>query len=112
MDERRALHQVAPTAVKAVDTSGAGDAFIGCFAQALVQSAFCGGYFLIAISASLVIRSASYKLAILMGLALYIAGCVLFYPASHMAAYTMFLAAIFAIVIGLSFLETAAIPTT
>ncbi|QUG73576.1 L-fucose:H+ symporter permease (plasmid) [Erwinia sp. E602] len=78
------------------------------FASALVQSAFYGGYFLIAIPASLVIRSSSYKIAILIGLALYIAGCVMFYPASHMATYTMFLAAIFAIAIGLSFLETAA----
>ncbi|MCW1831480.1 L-fucose:H+ symporter permease [Pantoea ananatis] len=78
------------------------------FASALVQSAFYGGYFLIAIPASLVIRKTSYKLAILAGLALYILGCLLFYPASHMATYTMFLAAIFAIAIGLSFLETAA----
>jgi len=78
------------------------------FASALVQSAFYGGYFLIAIPASLVIRSSSYKIAILLGLALYIVGCVLFYPASHMATYTMFLAAIFAIAIGLSFLATAA----
>lgn len=78
------------------------------FASALVQSAFYGGYFLIAIPASLVIRKSSYKAAILIGLTLYIAGCILFYPASHMATYTMFLAAIFAIAIGLSFLETAA----
>ncbi|QZE28710.1 L-fucose:H+ symporter permease [Pantoea ananatis] len=78
------------------------------FASALVQSAFYGGYFLIAIPASLVIRKTSYKLAILAGLALYILGCLLFYPASHRATYTMFLAAIFAIAIGLSFLETAA----
>ena len=78
------------------------------FASALVQSAFYGGYFLIAIPASMVIRKTSYKLAIMTGLSLYIIGCVLFYPASHMATYTMFLAAIFAIAIGLSFLETAA----
>ncbi|QKJ85747.1 L-fucose permease [Paramixta manurensis] len=78
------------------------------FASALVQSAFYGGYFLIAIPASLVIRKSSYKIAILTGLVLYIVGCVMFYPASHMATYTMFLAAIFAIAIGLSFLETAA----
>lgn len=78
------------------------------FASALVQSAFYGGYFLIAIPASVVIRKSSYKIAILIGLTLYIAGCSLFYPASHMATYTMFLAAIFAIAIGLSFLETAA----
>ncbi|ENG5526792.1 L-fucose:H+ symporter permease [Salmonella enterica subsp. enterica serovar Bareilly] len=78
------------------------------FASALVQSAFYGGYFLIAIPASLVIKKTSYKVAILIGLTLYIVGCTLFFPASHMATYTMFLAAIFAIAIGLSFLETAA----
>ncbi len=78
------------------------------FASALVQSAFYGGYFLIAIPASLVIKKTSYKVAILIGLTLYIGGCTLFFPASHMATYTMFLAAIFAIAIGLSFLETAA----
>lgn len=44
----------------------------------------------------------------MVGLILYIAGCSMFFPASHMATYTMFLAAIFAIAIGLSFLETAA----
>ncbi|MCK3654628.1 L-fucose:H+ symporter permease [Pasteurellaceae bacterium Macca] len=78
------------------------------FASALVQSAFYGGYFLIAIPASLVIKKTSYKVAILIGLTLYIVGCSLFYPASHMATYTMFLAAIFSIAIGLSFLETSA----
>ena len=78
------------------------------FASALVQSAFYGGYFLIAIPASQVIKKASYKVAILVGLVLYIIGCSLFYPASHMATYTMFLVAIFAIAIGLSFLETSA----
>ncbi|MGR6980021.1 L-fucose:H+ symporter permease [Testudinibacter sp. P27/CKL/0425] len=78
------------------------------FASALVQSAFYGGYFLIAIPASLVIKKTSYKIAILIGLTLYIGGCMMFYPASHMATYTMFLAAIFSIAIGLSFLETSA----
>ncbi len=37
------LHHVAPTAVNAVDTSGAGDAFIGCFAQALVKTGDIAG---------------------------------------------------------------------
>lgn len=78
------------------------------FASALVQSAFYGGYFLIAIPASLVIKKTSYKMAIMIGLSLYIFGCTAFFPASHMATYTMFLAAIFAIAVGLSFLETAA----
>ncbi|MEI6056557.1 MAG: L-fucose:H+ symporter permease [Lentisphaerota bacterium] len=78
------------------------------FATALVQSAFYGGYFIVAIPASLVIKNATYKVAIITGLLFYIIGCGLFFPASKMATYTMFLGAIFAIAIGLSFLETAA----
>lgn len=78
------------------------------FASALVQSAFYGGYFLISIPASMVIKKTTYKTSILIGLLFYIIGCILFFPASHMATYTMFLFAIFSIAIGLGFLETAA----
>lgn len=74
---------------------------------AFVQSAFYGGYFLIAIPASLVIKKTSYKFAIMLGLIAYIIGAGLFFPASRVATYSMFLFAIFAIAIGLSFLETA-----
>ncbi|MDR7074005.1 L-fucose:H+ symporter permease [Fictibacillus barbaricus] len=78
------------------------------FASALVQSAFYGGYFLIAIPASIIIKKTTYKLGIIIGLLFYIAGCALFFPASHIATYTMFLFALFSIAIGLGFLETAA----
>ncbi|MEQ2527996.1 L-fucose:H+ symporter permease [Robertmurraya yapensis] len=77
-------------------------------ATAFVQSAFYGGYFLIAIPAATIIKKTSYKVAIIIGLLLYIIGCSLFFPASHMATYSMFLVAIFGIAIGLSFLETSA----
>lgn len=77
------------------------------FASALVQSAFYGGYFLIAIPASMIIKKTSYKTGILIGLTVYIIGCSLFYPASTMATYTMFLVAILAMAFGLSFLETS-----
>ncbi|MBK0870186.1 L-fucose:H+ symporter permease [Saccharopolyspora sp. HNM0986] len=77
-------------------------------AAAFVQSAFYGGYFLIAIPASRFIKHTSYKAAVMAGLALYIVGCWLFFPASQMATYSMFLVAIFAIAVGLSFLETSA----
>ncbi|MDN8847829.1 MFS transporter, partial [Staphylococcus aureus] len=50
----------------------------------------------------------SYRLTIVTGLLLYIIGCALFFPASHMATYGMFLAALFIIAIGLSCLETSA----
>jgi MFS transporter, FHS family, L-fucose permease len=78
------------------------------FASAFVQSAFFGGYFVMAIPAAMLMKKKSYISAILVGLAFYIVGCILFFPASHMATYTMFLVAIFAIALGLSFLETSA----
>jgi MFS transporter, FHS family, L-fucose permease len=78
------------------------------FASAFVQSAFYGGYFLVAIPASMVIKKTNYKIGIMTGLIFYIIGCSLFFPASHMATYTMFLVALFAIAVGLGFLETSA----
>lgn len=77
------------------------------FASAFVQSAFYGGYFVLAIPASRIIRRGSYKTGILVGLTFYIVGCTMFFPASRMATYSVFLAAIFAIAVGLSFLETS-----
>lgn len=77
------------------------------FASAFVQSAFYGGYFLLAIPASRVIRNWTYKVGILVGLTFYIVGCSLFFPASKVATYSMFLVALFAIAVGLSFLETS-----
>lgn len=76
-------------------------------ATAFVQSAFYGGYFLMAIPASRIVKKASYKVAILVGLMFYIIGCSLFFPASRIATYSVFLVAIFAIAVGLSFLETS-----
>src|SRR5699024_5299165 len=78
------------------------------FASAFVQSAFYGGYFIFALPAAWLVRKSSYRLAIVTGLFLYIIGCALFFPASHMATYGMFLAALFIIAIGLSCLETSA----
>lgn len=77
-------------------------------ASAFVQSAFYLGYFILAIPASRVIKRTSYKFAIVTGLALYTVGCALFFPASHLATYGVFLIALFAIACGLSFLETSA----
>ena len=76
-------------------------------ATAFVQSAFYGGYFVIAIPASLFIKKSSYKMGIVVGLALFAVGCFLFFPASTLATYSMFLFAIFVEAIGLSFLETS-----
>lgn len=77
-------------------------------ASAFVQSAFYGGYFVVAVPASRIIRRTSYKTGVLIGLIVYILGCALFFPASTLATYGMFLFCIFAIAVGLSFLETSA----
>jgi FHS family L-fucose permease-like MFS transporter len=77
------------------------------FQTAFVQSAFYLGYFFVAIPAAMVVRRLSYKSTILIGLLLYMFGCLLFFPAASTAKYGMFLLALFVIAAGLSFLETA-----
>lgn len=76
----------------------------------LVQTAFYGGYFLGAIPAALAMRRLGYKYGILIGLALYFIGAVLFYPAAELRQFAFFLLALYIIAFGLSFLETAANP--
>jgi FHS family L-fucose permease-like MFS transporter len=83
---------------------------LGDFASGLVQSAFYLGYFCFAIPASLVMRRFGYKNAVVMGLLLFGAGALLFWPASAMLSYRFFLFALFVIASGLAFLETAANP--
>lgn len=77
---------------------------------ALVQVAFYGGYFAMAFPAAMFIRRYSYKAGILMGLGLYAAGALLFFPAKLTGQYYPFLAAYFIMTCGLSFLETSANP--
>jgi FHS family L-fucose permease-like MFS transporter len=76
----------------------------------LVQSAFYLGYFLVAMPAGQLMRKAGYKAGILIGLCLYGAGCILFWPAAIVAQYWFFLMALFIIATGLAFLETASSP--
>ncbi|HJU08488.1 MAG TPA: L-fucose:H+ symporter permease, partial [Rhodanobacteraceae bacterium] len=76
----------------------------------LVQSAFYLGYFLLAIPAGICMRRIGFKGAILVGLALYAIGALLFYPAASDLSYPLFLCGLFVIASGLSFLETSANP--
>ena len=77
---------------------------------ALVQVAFYGGYFAMAFPAAMFIRKYSYKAGILLGLALYAIGALLFFPAKMSGEYYPFLLAYFILTCGLSFLETSANP--
>jgi FHS family L-fucose permease-like MFS transporter len=80
------------------------------FEGSLVQFAFYGGYFAMAFPAALFIKRYSYKAGILLGLALYATGALLFIPGSMMLVFWPFLVAYFTLTCGLSFLETAANP--
>ncbi len=80
------------------------------FQTTFVQYAFYGAYFCLAIPAALIIKKYSYKTGILIGLGMFIAGGLLFYPASKTMVYGHFLAALFILAGGLSLLETSANP--
>lgn len=76
----------------------------------LVQVAFYGGYFCMALPAALFIRRHSFRSGIVMGLALYALGVLLFIPARTIGSFAPFLVAYFILTCGLSFLETTANP--
>ncbi|MBB3348490.1 MULTISPECIES: L-fucose:H+ symporter permease [unclassified Sphingomonas] len=76
----------------------------------LVQSAFYLGYFCLAIPAALTMRRFGYRAAVLLGLLLYGAGALMFWPAAAWQSYPAFLLALFVIASGLGFLETSANP--
>ena len=83
---------------------------ISRFQAGLVQSAFYLGYFLLALPAGLLMKRHGYKSGFLTGLGLFATGCFLFLPAAHSGKYGFFLAALFVMASGLSFLETASNP--
>jgi FHS family L-fucose permease-like MFS transporter len=83
---------------------------ISNFEAAWVQLAFYGGYGTMAIPAALFIRRFSYKSGIIMGLALYAVGALLFFPAAQFEMFGFFLLSLYILTFGLAFLETTANP--
>lgn len=77
---------------------------------AWVQMAFYGGYFCMALPAALFVRKYSYKVGILIGLALYAIGALLFYPAAIAEQFWFFCLGLYILTFGLAFLETTANP--
>lgn len=76
----------------------------------LLQAAYFGAYFLIALPAGLFMNRFGYKNGILLGLLLYAFGAFLFYPSAQTASFDFFLLALFILAAGLTCLETAANP--
>jgi FHS family L-fucose permease-like MFS transporter len=83
---------------------------LSTFSAQLVSTANFTGYFCMAIPAALVMRRWGYKTGMVMGLCLFGAGMVLFWPAAVSGQYVPFLVALFAVGCGASVLETAANP--
>lgn len=80
------------------------------FQTSWIQTAFYGSYFCLALPAAILIKKFTYKTGVLLGLGLFIAGSLLFYPASLSMDYAHFLLALFILAGGLSILETSANP--
>jgi FHS family L-fucose permease-like MFS transporter len=80
------------------------------FESALVQFAYYGAYFSLAIPAAMINRRWGYKTGVLTGLGLASVGGLLFIPASNLLEFLPFLIALFVLAAGLSILETSANP--
>jgi MFS transporter, FHS family, L-fucose permease len=80
------------------------------FESALVQFAYYGAYFSLAIPAAMINRRWGYKTGVLTGLGLASIGGLLFIPAANLLDFLPFLIALFVLAAGLSILETSANP--
>lgn len=76
----------------------------------LLQGAYFGAYFLVALPAGMFMNRKGYKKGIIAGLLLYATGALLFYPSAQMSSFPFFLLSLFILASGLTFLETAANP--
>ena len=80
------------------------------FQSSLVQFAYYGAYFSLAIPAAFINKRFGYKAGVLSGLGLAAVGGLLFLPASQVLVYEFFLLALFVLAAGLSILDTSANP--
>lgn len=76
----------------------------------LLQVAYFGGYFLMALPAGSIMKKYGYKKGIILGLLLYGIGALLFYPSALAKDYYFFLISMFILACGLGCLETASNP--
>ena len=76
----------------------------------LLQAAYFGAYFIMALPAGHLIKRWGYKNGIITGLVLYALGAFLFFPSASMESFFLFLMSLLVLASGLAFLETAANP--
>lgn len=80
------------------------------FQSSLVQSAFFGAYFIVALPAGWYIQKKGYRAGIITGLIVAAIGAFLFFPAAETRIYSFFLAALFVMAAGFAILEVTASP--
>lgn len=80
------------------------------FQASLIQFAFYGGYFCMAIPGAIISRKFSYKTGVLVGLGLYAVGCFLLYPSTLLQQFVFFCISYYVLACGLGILETNANP--
>lgn len=80
------------------------------FQSSLVQSAFFGAYFVVALPAGWYIQKKGYRKGIITGLIIAALGAFLFYPAAETRVYPFFLLALFVMAAGFAVLEVTASP--
>lgn len=80
------------------------------FQAGLVQFAFFGAYFLLSIPAGQILSRIGYKRGIVLGLGVMAMACLLFYPASSMRMFGLFMLAYFMLAAGMTILQVAANP--
>lgn len=76
----------------------------------LVQFAFFGAYFLMAVPAGMVIKKYGYRKGIVIALITMGLGCFVFFPAAEMVNYYLFLIGLFILASGITVLQVAANP--
>ena len=76
----------------------------------MINGANSLGYFLMAIPAAIFIQKYRFKTGVLLGLGIFAAGALLFWPAKALGTFGSFLFAYFIIACGMAFLQTSCVP--
>jgi FHS family L-fucose permease-like MFS transporter len=80
------------------------------FRSMLLDSAFFGAYFVMALPAGRVVGKLGYKMGIVVGLLVAGAGALLILPAARMGSFNLFLPALFTLATGIVLLQVSANP--
>lgn len=83
---------------------------LNTFEASFTESAYWLAYFIFPIPIAMFMKRYSYKAGIIFGLSLAACGGLLFFPASLIKTYWVYLCVFFIIATGMCFLETAANP--